>query len=312
MFQNGGAKKLAGRSVLASVFLPSLFLHCAAVLLLCLVGTAVSPNLRLSRDVVLIAPSLETPLRSPKSRNRILLPPRRFEAPGRSIPVPDSLRMPLPEPLPEFTTANKLDVPLILKAPETPAPEFPMPKISTPKIEVKASGFEAVERTVASLSQPRPFHVGNFESASGESVNRRGTVSQGSGFATETAVPPVLARPATRSGGFGDASVANSSAPKASTLRSTPATISAEILEKPRPLYTEEARRLGIEGEVLLEVVFEASGETAVVRIVRGLGHGLDQAAIAAACNIRFRPAQRDGVPVDSSAVVHIVFQLAY
>jgi TonB family protein len=160
--------------------------------------------------------------------------------------------------------------------------------------------------------------VGDFESVSGESVSRHGAVSkngavsQGSGFATETAAPPILARPATRSGGFGDASVANASSPKASTLRSTPVTTAAEILEKPRPLYTEEARRLGIEGEVLLEVIFEASGETAVVRIVRGLGHGLDQSAIAAAGKIRFRPAQRDGVSVNSSAVVHIVFQLAY
>jgi TonB family protein len=77
-------------------------------------------------------------------------------------------------------------------------------------------------------------------------------------------------------------------------------------------VYTDEARRLGIEGEVLLEVVFEASGETTVVRIVRGLGHGLDQSATAAASKIRFRPAQRDGVSVDSTAVVHIIFQLAY
>ena len=197
-------------------------------------------------------------------------------------------------------------------------PEFPKPKIPVSRIEVKASGFDAVKSTAASLSQPRPSRVGDFESASGESVNRRGVVSQdgavlhGSGFATETAVPPILARPATHSGGFADASVADSSAPKASTLRSTPATTAAEILEKPRPLYTEEARRLGIEGEVLLEVIFEASGETAVVRIVRGLGHGLDQTAIAATSHIRFRPAQRDGVSVDSSAVVHIVFQLAY
>jgi TonB family protein len=233
------------------------------------------------------------------------------------------LRIPLPEPVRELPVANKLDVLPFLKAPEapaleTPVPEFPKPKIPISKIEVKASGFESVKSAAASLSQPRPFRVGDFESASGESVNRHGGVSRegavlrGLGFATETAVPPILARAATGSGGFGDASVAHASAPKASTLRSNPATTAAEILEKPRPLYTEEARQLGIEGEVLLEVIFEASGETAVVRIVRGLGHGLDEAAIAAAGKIRFRPAQRDGVSVNSPAAVHIVFQLAY
>jgi len=86
----------------------------------------------------------------------------------------------------------------------------------------------------------------------------------------------------------------------------------AEILFKPRPAYTDEARRLRIEGEVLLEVLFAASGEARVLRTLRGLGHGLDESAIAAAHEIRFRPARRGDAPVDSSAVVHIVFQVAY
>jgi len=45
---------------------------------------------------------------------------------------------------------------------------------------------------------------------------------------------------------------------------------------------------------------------------VRGLGHGLDESALRAAQQIKFKPAQRDGRPVDSSATVHILFQLAY
>ena len=47
-------------------------------------------------------------------------------------------------------------------------------------------------------------------------------------------------------------------------------------------------------------------------RVVRGLGHGLDEAAITAANKMRFKPALRNGQPVDSTAVVHVVFQLAY
>jgi TonB family protein len=49
-----------------------------------------------------------------------------------------------------------------------------------------------------------------------------------------------------------------------------------------------------------------------VNRVVRGLGHGLDEAAIAAANKMRFKPALRNGQAVDSTAVVHVVFQLAY
>lgn len=84
-----------------------------------------------------------------------------------------------------------------------------------------------------------------------------------------------------------------------------------EILFKPRPEYTDDARKLKLEGEVLLEIMFGANGELHVNRVVRGLGHGLDQSAINAASQIKFRPAQRNGVSVDSTAIVHVTFQLA-
>ena len=46
--------------------------------------------------------------------------------------------------------------------------------------------------------------------------------------------------------------------------------------------------------------------------VVKGLGHGLDEAAAAAARRIRFRPAERDGGPIDAAGAVRIRFQLAY
>jgi len=90
-----------------------------------------------------------------------------------------------------------------------------------------------------------------------------------------------------------------------------PATTPVEITYKPDPIYTEEARQLKLEGEVLLEVIFGANGQLRVNRVLRALGHGLDEAAITAANRMRFKPALRDGQPVDSTAVVHVLFQLA-
>ena len=89
------------------------------------------------------------------------------------------------------------------------------------------------------------------------------------------------------------------------------ATSQVEIIFKPKPVYTDEARGLQLEGEVLLEVMFGANGELHVNRVVRGLGHGLDEAAVNAANKIKFKPAQRNGTSVDSTAVVHVTFQLA-
>jgi TonB family protein len=84
-----------------------------------------------------------------------------------------------------------------------------------------------------------------------------------------------------------------------------------EIISHDRPDYTEEGRKLGIQGEVLLRVRFGASGQVCVLDVVQGLGHGLDEQAERAAEKIRFKPAESNGQRVDSVAVVHVIFELA-
>jgi len=112
-------------------------------------------------------------------------------------------------------------------------------------------------------------------------------------------------------GGFGSEQVVHAG-PKILQADAGPASTPVEITFKPNPVYTDEARSLKLEGEVLLEVSFSANGTLHVNRVVRGLGHGLDEAAIAAANKIRFKPAMRSGQPIDSTAVVHVTFQIAY
>jgi TonB family protein len=84
-----------------------------------------------------------------------------------------------------------------------------------------------------------------------------------------------------------------------------------EIVEKPKPSYTEEGRKHGVEGEVRLEVQFTADGHVRVLRVLQRLGFGLDEQARHCAEHIRFKPATHGGQPIDSIAVVHIVFELA-
>jgi len=112
-----------------------------------------------------------------------------------------------------------------------------------------------------------------------------------------------------RSGGFGDVSAAAPPAvqqAKAAEPTSTP----VQILFKPKPVYTDEARQLKVEGQVWLEVQFRASGQIDIVRVVRGLDHGLNEAAEQAVMKIKFRPATRGGAPVDTKATVNITFEL--
>jgi protein TonB len=65
-----------------------------------------------------------------------------------------------------------------------------------------------------------------------------------------------------------------------------------------RALYPEAARRDGIEGDVLLEILVSASGDVEEVRVARGAGHGFDDVARGLARRMRFEPATRAGRPV--------------
>ena len=83
-----------------------------------------------------------------------------------------------------------------------------------------------------------------------------------------------------------------------------------ELLREVRPEYTEEARRASVEGDVVLEIVVRSDGSVGDVKIVQGLGAGLDRRAIDAVRQWRFSPAKRFGAPVDVLVEVAVEFKL--
>jgi len=174
---------------------------------------------------------------------------------------------------------------------------------------LKGTGKEAAKLYAA---QPGAFDmpVGPGQgNGSGGAKGMKGTVASAD-FGSGIAKPGTNTHGAVNTGAFGSEQVVHEG-PKIARV-SGPATTPVEITYKPKPVYTEEARKLKLEGEVLLEVLFGADGTLHVNRVVSGLGHGLDEAAITAANNIRFKPAMRIGEPVDSTAIVHVTFQMAY
>lgn len=154
---------------------------------------------------------------------------------------------------------------------------------------------------------------GGYGNGAGGTHGIRGTVASagfGNGVATQNPVRGGQGNGIVQQAGFTESRAAIEG-PRVHTVTSEPATVPVEIISKPKPVYTDEARQLHLEGEVLVEVVFTAEGQVHAVRVVRGLGHGLDEAALRAAEQIKFKPAQQDGHAVDSTAILHVVFQIA-
>lgn len=203
----------------------------------------------------------------------------------------------------------------------TPTVNAPIDKVQTggfgdpnglkPNANSKANG-KLMAAAAGSFDMPVGPGQGN---GSGGAKGIKGTVASadfGDGIATPgKGDGRGSGRGSVQTSGFGAQEVAQNT-PHVQRIESGPAATGVEILEKPKPVYTEEARNLKLEGEVLLEVQFGANGQLHVNRVVKGLGHGLDEAAINAANKMRFKPAMRSGQAVDSTAIVHVVFQLAY
>jgi TonB family protein len=144
----------------------------------------------------------------------------------------------------------------------------------------------------------------------GGGKSQAGNTIKQTGFGnTDEPGRPKMATEGIRSTAFGDATLTPPPANKNVAVAGNGST-QVQILFKPKPAYTAEARNLRLEGEVSLQVIFQADGTIHVVKVVRGLGHGLDEAAQEAAMKVRFKPATRAGVPVDTNATIKISFEL--
>ena len=329
-------------------FTVSILLHCLVIALLGTVWESSPEVRRLVERAILMAPAPPAPNRpaqpkpAPVTRRPTLLSPANplpapvavlpaapMAAAPKLSPVPlvplEAPALPAPSPTPKPTV--RTDVFASITAPPAANPKPALP-VETGAFQAPVSNQKPVARTVAKMgvfdSGERQTRVtpgavqvaaagfGDAQSK-GAVASPRGVVGSlgDAGFGSVAAAQaPVESKPVVRAGGF-DSSMAAPAAPPKRQREQAPAT-EVEILFKPRPAYTDEARRLKIEGEVLVEVLFTASGQVKVLRVLKGLGHGLDETAAQAAANIRFKPAERGGMAVDSTAVARITFQLAY
>lgn len=85
----------------------------------------------------------------------------------------------------------------------------------------------------------------------------------------------------------------------------------AEITARPDPVYTREARRMGVQGLVTLKLLLLPEGKIDRIKVVRTLPYGLTENAIRAACGVKFKPAVKAGNPVAQWVTIQYGFQLA-
>ena len=277
-------------------------------------------------------PPLEEPPQEPV-RVAKLIAPRPLAAPKpKPVVIPDVKPPEVPR-VNEALTEAKFEAP-----PEPARPREPVKvgnlntgsaapaTVNKPVEQVQTGGFGDPKGLPGPSNPNKRANIGQFGSpalppgpgygnGTGGANGVRGTVAS-SGFGNGVAIAPTssgagAARGSVKAGGF-ETAAAGSDAPKPKAADAGSAVQEVVILEKPKPMYTDEARNLHIEGDVLVDVVFPASGPVQVIRVTKGLGHGLDEAAIKAAQQIRFKPALQDGKPVDFPAIVHIEFQLAF
>ncbi len=86
-------------------------------------------------------------------------------------------------------------------------------------------------------------------------------------------------------------------------------TTAPALLHKVEADYTAEARAKGIQGTSKLYTEISAEGVPLNIRVVKSLDPGLDAKAVQALKQWRFRPAERDGKPVSSSATIEFLFR---
>lgn len=178
-----------------------------------------------------------------------------------------------------------IDAPRIVRAVDVPKPE---PRVVAPVIPVAADIRDRIGVPVAAKAPV--IQDSNGPGVGGGSGTGRGTgIGEGDG----SGIGPGSG------GGTGGG-----------PYRPGSGITAPSVLREVKPDYTEEGRRRNIEGDVVLEIIVKSDGTVGNVKLLQGLGAGLDQRAVDAVRQWRFSPAKRLGAPVDVVVEVAVEFKL--
>jgi TonB family protein len=204
------------------------------------------------------------------------------------------ISVPKVEPKPVLTTAKQVE------EPPKPVPQtIPQPKPVERPVEPLPSKV-LVAPVVAAAASPRD-REGVIERPKGDAPSQGSGAGGGAGTGQGTGNGEGLGS------GIGDGSGGGTGG---GPYRPGSGIDPPRLLREVKAEYTEEARRRGLTGGVDLEIVIKRDGTVGDVTVLKGLGGGLDQRAIAAVKQWRFSPARRKGEAVDVIVEVTVEFTL--
>jgi TonB family protein len=212
------------------------------------------------------------------------------------------LRQKAPPPRAQRKGKSSLDSPVPLRKAPKPVEAAPKPEPPPPPPPVKPEPLPPVVAPVATVAANDIEKPGIIdEPAPKQSESRGPGAGGGVGSGTGTGL------------GKGDGSgigEGSGGGMGGGPYRPGSGVLPPRLLREVKAAYTEEARRANLEGEVVLEIVVRRDGSVSDVRLLNGLGRGLNERAIAAVRQWRFAPATRLGQAVDVIVEVAVEFKL--
>jgi periplasmic protein TonB len=219
------------------------------------------------------------------------VPPARAELKGTEVlksAVPPAAVVRRPDPPARRTPPPVRPEPVRHPSERTPpaAPPEPMPQVVAPVATAPADAHDQAG-TVAEPARDTPSQGSGAGGGAGTGTGTGMGQGEGSGIGAGSG------------GGTGGG-------PYRPGSGITPPAVQREV----KPDYTDEARRRGISGDVVLEIIVRTDGSVGDIKVLQGLGSGLDQRAADAVRQWRFSPARRFGTPVDVVVEVAVEFKL--
>jgi len=327
-----------------SAFFTSTVFNIVVLLLAVIIGNAVKNEIK---ERKLTSLTYVTKVEPPKPPPPPKLPPTPKPLPELPKPIEPPKIQPLPVPIPPTVKPIVVPTPKVNLAPPAPKLVNPPPAPKVVSLAMKASAASVPNHD----ANPSPVRLGMNSPVNPTGVHAVSPVNMNNGFAgmppgntgsgkptnvriqgngaptgsdmngRSPAVTPVKGLNNGVTGGTGTGNrgpvVVQIAPPQQQVATARPPAVASPmahgpiVVSFPRPVYTPEARAAHIEGDARVSVRFLANGSIQVLSLVSGLGHGLDQAALAAAQGIRFKPAtDASNHPIDYTETITIHFVL--